>query len=140
MSYFEVVCRCGHVGNGKYVLKSFAVYAKNAKSAARKARQIPRVKHHNKHAIESVTEIDEERFREIIDMNYLDPYFQCCNKTEQKAVCDDLEIKIDYSLTGPEIEEDRDSVSRRVIYSGKSKIKNPRKFVRLYDFSEGIAI
>lgn len=132
MAFFEVVCRCGHVGNGKYVLKPFAVIADSAKTAARIARDIPRVKHHNKHAIESVVEIDADRFNEICYQNSMDPYFRCRNKKEQKSACD-LEILIDDRFTN--VEDASDSISRKAIYSGKTKIKNPRKFYRYHQYS-----
>lgn len=135
MRFFEVVCRCGHVGNGKYVLKSFAVYAKNAKEAARKARDIPRVKHHNKHAIESVKEVDEYRFREITYINDMDPYFHCRNKQEQKATCD-LQIMIDSTLINLEVNK-ADCKNTKAVYAGKTRIKNPYKFYKLNRYSFG---
>ena len=131
MTFFEVVCRCGHVGNGKYVLKSFPVFARDAKDAARRARNIPRVKHHNKHVIEKVIEIDEYRYREIEFLNDMDPYFHCRNKKQQKAVCD-LQVMVDDSLVNVERNRTSDAISRRPVYSGKTKIKNPRKFYKYH--------
>ena len=131
MAFFEVVCRCGHVGNGKYVLKSFPVFARDAKETARKARNIPRVKHHNKHAIEEVIRIDEFRYEEIREQNHMDPYFQCRNKREQNAVCD-LQVIVDWSLVNPDPYRTDDAISRRPVYSGKTKVKNPRKFYKYH--------
>jgi len=138
MALYEVVCRCGHVGNGKYVLKSFAVCGKDAKDAARRAREIPRVKHHNKHAIESVKQIDEYRFCEIQYANEMDPYFACRNKREQWAVCD-LNVFVDDAMVELEVKRSNDSRSKKTLYSGKTKIKNPRKFIRFQSDDYGYA-
>lgn len=134
MAYYEVVCRCGHVGNGNYVLKSFAVYGESRKEAARTARYIPRVKHDNKHVIEDVIEVDKYRFQELILLNNMDPYFRCRNKRQQRAICD-LQICRDEALLKAEqnyANNRDDSVSRKVIYQGKKKIKNPHKFYKHY--------
>ena len=132
MEFYEVICRCGHVGNGNYVLKSFAVFARNRKDAARRARSIPRVKHHNKHAIEDVIEVDEYRFLEIQYLNDMDPYFHCNNKREQKATCD-LEVLRDDRLVNIELRRTGDAISRKAVYSGKTKIKNPHKFYKYHE-------
>ena len=77
MKYYEVEAKCGHVGRKNYVLKNFPVMAENGRKAAEKTRGRPRVKHHHKDAIRKVTEIDETRYLELMNINRADPYFQC---------------------------------------------------------------
>lgn len=90
--FFEVVAKCGHVGRNFYVLKTFALSASSRKDAAEKARSLPRVKHHYKDAIRSVSEISYERFSEICRENDNDPYLHCTSIQEQRDLCSDMEI------------------------------------------------
>ncbi len=57
MKYFEVEAKCGHVGRCNCVWIRFAVVAANGKDAAKKAREIGRVKHDHPNAIGYVKEI-----------------------------------------------------------------------------------
>ena len=74
LGYFEVLAKCGHVGRKHYVLKRFAIRAESANEAARITRNIPRVKHHHKDAIRSVTAVTPERYAEIVRENSADPF------------------------------------------------------------------
>ena len=66
---YIVSTKCGHVGNNKYIVIDFAVSAKSAKEAAGIARNIPRVKHHWKNAIEEVREVTPEEYYNQININ-----------------------------------------------------------------------
>ena len=83
--YYCVTAKCGHVGKNFYLLKSFAIEAEDGKEAAAKVRFLPRVKHHHKDAIKSVTKIDEQSYLDLIEFNANDPYFKCVNIYEQKV-------------------------------------------------------
>jgi hypothetical protein len=92
MGYFKVMAKCGHVGKNKYILKWFYVRAEDGKDAARKVRQISRVKHHQKDAIREVCEISLEEFSLGIRIMGYDMYFNVHNSREQRmfnAVDDD---------------------------------------------------
>ena len=82
--YFKVIARCGHVGNKFYILIEFHCRAENAKEAAKKIRNSPRVKHHHKFAISSVQEISEVEFLEGCRKMRENPFFKCHNPQEQR--------------------------------------------------------
>jgi len=88
IKYFKVVAKCGHVGRNQYIPQSFAVMAESGEEAAKKTRNIPRVKHHKKDAILSVEEITFEQYLEIKELNDNNPYFKCSSKQDQKRLCD----------------------------------------------------
>ncbi|MBQ8932670.1 MAG: hypothetical protein IJ061_00115 [Lachnospiraceae bacterium] len=92
MNYYEVSTKCGHVGRGKYVIRTFPVIAEDGRQAAEKARYMPRVKHDHKDAILSVVLIDSERYEELRIINSQDPYLRCKNIQEQRANCIDLDL------------------------------------------------
>lgn len=129
---FEVCAKCGHVGRGRYVDKVFAVFASNAREAARIARDIPRVKHHKKDAITYVVEVDEIRFQEIIEQNVNDSYFACHSIQEQRSSCD-LNNVVDerYKYDSYYMDDDY-TESNRQYFSGKNKIRKPHKYHKYY--------
>ena len=86
--YFKVNAKCGHVGRRKFINIDFAVVASNAKEAAAKARMFGRVKHHYKDAINSVEEISQEEFTELVELLSNDPYISCDNIQEQRRIED----------------------------------------------------
>ena len=59
MCKYEVICKCGHVGKQHYIEISFPIIAENGREAAKKARYLPRVKHHHKDAIINVRKITD---------------------------------------------------------------------------------
>ena len=130
-SYYEVTCKCGHVGKAKYIPVAFGVKANSGKEAAQIARNIPRVKHDHKDCIISVYEISLERYNELKYINNNDSYLKCKNIQEQKRL--DLEYRL---------EEDSHSVKKEYIKSDytsctfkKKTIKKPKKyFNHIYDF------
>ena len=84
--YYAVCCKCGHVRQNHYIEITFAVIASNGKEAAKKARQIARVKHNKKYAILSCKEIFKEEFDVINEKNRNDPYLKCKNVQEQRMI------------------------------------------------------
>lgn len=89
---FIVDAVCGHVGNGNYVIKSFAIEAENAKEAAAKGKTIPRVKHHYKYVIQNVRDVSFEEYLIQRLKNEFDLYFHVGNSSEQKRLCNDLDV------------------------------------------------
>lgn len=88
MMFYEVKARCGHVGRGRYIVKSFYLCAESAKEAASIARRMPRVKHHWKHAIEEVKNVTLMDFSAGVIRTEFDPYFQMRNSSDQKRLPD----------------------------------------------------
>ena len=87
MKYYEVEAKCGHVGRNNYIIKKFYVCANDGKDAALKVRYSPRVKHHHKDAIKSVTEIDYDSYIFGLNARKNDPYFLVHNSLEQRIAC-----------------------------------------------------
>lgn len=125
--YFEVVAKCGHVGRGHYVPISFAIEARDGKEAARIARQLPRVKHHHKHAILSVSKINFERYQEIIREHHNDPYLRCRSKHEQIKI-ENLEDRTLIDPRNQRVKYDKKERQERVAY----KLKKNRILDKLY--------
>lgn len=82
--YFKVVARCGHVGMNYYLPNDFFCCAENAREAARKIRNSPRVKHDHKFAIFTVQEISEAEFFEGCRIMRGNAFFKCQNQQEQR--------------------------------------------------------
>lgn len=95
MKYYEIEAKCGHVGRSNYIIKKFYVCANNGREAAMKARLLPRVKHHHKDAIRSVSNISYEEYVEGLDNINNDSYFLVHSSTEQRLMCNfrDGEVK-----------------------------------------------
>ena len=72
--YYRVKTKCGHVGVNNCIWIDFAIMAASGKEAAKKARELPRVKRHQKYAIDSVVEISLEEFNVLKEENENDPY------------------------------------------------------------------
>ena len=88
MNYYLVKTKCGHVGRAKFIPIIFPVIADNGKEAAKKARQIARVKHNHKDAILDVQRVTLEEFECQLTINDNDPYLHVKNKQEQKKIVD----------------------------------------------------
>ncbi len=82
--YYRVQAKCGHVGKNYYVLKNFYIRAESGKEAAKKARELPRVKHHHKDAIREVVEICFEDYLSGMQLNDSDMYFKSTSPKEQR--------------------------------------------------------
>ena len=73
-NYYLVETKCGHVGSFAYIPITFPVIAESGKDAARLARNIPRVKHHNKFAIINVHKVTLAEYEQQVEFNKYDPY------------------------------------------------------------------
>lgn len=138
LEMFEAVCKCGHVGRGKYIRVPFPIKAESRKDAARIARDMPRVKHHHKDAILNVIKIDLRRYKELKWENDHDEYLHCKNIQEQNQI-DISDRLID--------EEERDiypihkDENDKPFYCSKQQLRNPKKYMtRYYDFEDYIDI
>ena len=88
--YYAVKTKCGHVRRKKYIEITFAIVAESKKEAARKGREMPRVKHDHPMAILDVLEINYEEYLELVEINSNNPYLKCKNKQEQNINCPDI--------------------------------------------------
>ena len=91
---YAVIAKCGHVGLGYYIPIEFAVVASSKEEAAALARQLPRVKHHHKDAIQEVREVSMEEYLVIVERNNHDPYLKCKNIQQQKLVFNIIEPRL----------------------------------------------
>ena len=94
MNYYAVKTMAGHVGKGKYIEITFPVYAEDGREAAKRARWIPRVKHHNKHCILEVRKITLEEYNELIEENKKNPYLSCSSNQELRRLIPNIEEEV----------------------------------------------
>lgn len=87
MKYFLVTCKCGHIGLGKYIEKTFPIVANSGKEAAKIARKKGRVKHHDKYAIRSVKTLTRDEYYEQVRIHKADEYFNVHSVQEQRIKC-----------------------------------------------------
>ena len=130
-NYYKVKCKCGHVGRSHYIAIDFPVAASSGKEAAEIARKIPRCKHHHKDCILEVTKISYEEYICIYKDNNEDPYLKCGSIQEQRDI-DISDRLVEESRSEPIAREG----SRRRVFSGKTKIRNPKKFIKFNWFEE----
>ncbi len=116
--FYAVEAKCGHVGRHYCIVITFPIKAESGKEAAKIAREIPRVKHDHKDAIQSVRRITEEEYLSLTQQNSQDDYLQCKNIQEQRVRCADLgnRIIVDSYFYEDKRKEDRD---QRLIYKKK---------------------
>ena len=134
-NYYAVKCKCGHVGRNHCILVTFPVVAESGKDAALIARNIPRCKHHHKDCIREVIKISYEEFMLIKKANDNDPYlkFDCIQKQREL----DLSGRI-INEDKPNFVKSKKEETNKRIYSGKIKIKHPKKYFR-FNCSQTIA-
>ena len=82
MKYYLVKAKCGHVGIGKYISKTFPVVASSKVEAASKIKRYRKVKKHLKDLIESVEEVTCEEYLKQKDLNKDDLYLHSHTKQE----------------------------------------------------------
>lgn len=82
----------GHVGRENAVIKSFAITATGPKEAVAVCRDIPRVKHHFKFAIQKVRKVSLEQYLIQRTWNAFDPYLTATNIQEQNCIEEDLPL------------------------------------------------
>ena len=133
MRLYQVSAKCGHVGRSNYVIKDFPVKAQDGREAAKLVRSFPRVKHHQKDAILDVVEISVEEFEGLRERNSNDPYFQCTNVQEQRMY---------EEIVYPEFQEEKPErrTSAKNVYLGKELLRNPKKYIRNFYYTERYAI
>ena len=90
MKYFMVTAKCGHVGKNNYFKGTLFLKAEDGKEAARIARECPRVKHDQKDAILSVTEINSIIFEAGREMNHKIHYYTCETIQEQRQYMSEI--------------------------------------------------
>ncbi|MDD6486522.1 MAG: hypothetical protein PUF61_06245 [Spirochaetales bacterium] len=90
MKYYEVHAKCGHVGRNNYYEGILYIWAENGKKAAAIARKMPRVKHDQKDAILSVTEISKFNYEQGLQAQKNSAYWTSMNVQEQRMNCPEL--------------------------------------------------
>ena len=134
--YFAVTVKFGHVGQHKFIIKTVPVAAESGKEAAYKARWMPRVKHHDKHAIINVKEIDLETYLILMIEKSTDPYFQCKSIQEQRTECADIEADVQYIDDGIDYEKRRANRKSKIDFQkrkNKAVIRNCYFMMRNYE-------
>ncbi len=127
--FFKVTAVCGHVGRKNGLLKDFAINTNSAEDAAKIARDLPRVKHHNKKAIRQVVEITREEYFELLDKNRKDPYFSCTSIQDQNKTCEDIRLSVIKMKTEKDYTETRDE---RLKYKFKKRRSLEKDFKNYY--------
>ena len=127
MRYFMVTAKCGHVGKDFYIPIDFPIRADSAKEAAAAARSLPRVKHHHKDAILSVTEVSYADYEDLRYVNSFDPYLHCRCIQDQRAEYDAVYNRI---VEEARPERRAKEISERPIFSGKERIRNARRYAK----------
>jgi len=77
---YAVLCKCGHVGRDRYMPIWFPVIASSKREAAEIAREIPRVKHGHKDAIQELKQICLNEYLDLERRNREDPYLHAKSK------------------------------------------------------------
>ena len=133
--FYSVKCKCGHTGSRMYYIAiDFPVKADNGRDAATIARQMPRCKHNHKDCVLEVKEISFKDYKELYKKNGNDPYFKCNSIQEQKRHnLSDRLIEDPHYFELREKEEREEPKKQR--FFGKTKIRNPKRFVRNYDLA-----
>lgn len=133
--YYAVKCKCGHVGRDCYIPIEFAVIASSKKEAAEIGRNIPRCKHHHKDCILNVRELSYQEYIKLNKDNANDPYLHCKSIQEQSLF--DLSDRL---VADPHYRDENSrkekEVQKHTIFQGKERIRNPKKFVKLYELKE----
>ncbi|WP_443738690.1 hypothetical protein [Treponema sp.] len=94
MKYYKVTAKCGHVGKGFYYPGDLFIKADNGRTAAKVAREMPRVKHDHKDAILNVVEIDYDAYLLGKEVAKTNPYFTCESIQDQYIYWDEIEAQI----------------------------------------------
>lgn len=133
--YYAATVKMGHVGQGKFIIKTIAIKAESRKEAAYKARWTPRVKHHNKHAVIDVKEIDLEAYLLLNLETSLDPYFHCENIQDQREMCGDIKDEIQELYSEIDYEKRREKRKERILFQQKKNkcfYRGEKYFERTY--------
>jgi hypothetical protein len=129
--WFLVTAKCGHVGRERYLPVTFAVIAQNARQAAAKARQYPRVKRHHKDAILRVEEIDKQTYLAAIEQNNNDPYLRCRSRREQSPYEKQIQTRTLPETASMPVRKEQEG---KTLYLGKTPLRSPRAFLRNHSY------
>ena len=126
--YYAVETMCGHVGRNKFIRITFPIWAESGKKAAAIAKQMPRVKKHQKDVILDVKRISEKEYYEILEINKDDPYLHIHCIQDQRRYCPAIANRIETIQNDSEayraVEEKR--TSKKQFYDEKKRIRNER--------------
>jgi hypothetical protein len=129
MNFYKVDVMFGHVGKGKYVIKSVPIKAENGRDAAKKARNMARVKRHRKDAIREVKLISNEEFNLLKIEHENDNYFKVTCIQDQRALCPELVHQIE-AFDERDIEQQKiDDKKRRALR--KKKVEYIQKIKKI---------
>ena len=91
--HYLVCAKFGHVGKGYYIPKKVPLIANNKKAAARKVKNMPRVKKNIKDNIFEVQEISHEEYMKALKEYKGDKYFKCHNIQQQNRLYPDWKFQ-----------------------------------------------
>ena len=132
MKYWKVIAKCGHVRKNRYILKTFYIKAINGSEAARIVRGMSRVKHDQKYAIRSVTQIDQEEWKEGLEQNREDPYFSCRSIQEQRRLCEGIDYETFYEEK-PEPYRKKTHARKHLIHGQREKEWKKERSMKDYE-------
>lgn len=112
-NYYLVEVMCGHVGAFAYIPVVFPVIAENGKEAAKIARSIPRVKHHNKYAILNVRKVSYEEYLLQKENNDSDAYLNWHENGCTDEYTEEIFNRIVYMDVNPYIPKRKKERSKR---------------------------
>ena len=139
--YFSVKTKCGHVGKYHCVWINFAIYAETAKEAARKVREIGRVKRHHKDFINSIEKLDFDTFMKLKAQNNADPYLHCKSVQEQRTI-EGFEERIEldeYNIARFSKKTTKKESLEFRIKRANAKEKSHKRALKEYFYEEAIA-
>lgn len=125
--FYRVDTKCGHVRKNYYMPIGFAIRAESAKEAAKIARNMPRVKHHHKDAIQNVQEISWEDYHSLRKQNDLNPYLHCKNVQEQRLIQAYIDQNIEEEGKKNVREKKKNEEYR--YYIGKQQVRNIKRYI-----------
>ena len=120
--YYVVTAKCGHVGRGNCIFIDFPTRANTGEEAAQIIKDTPRVKHDHPDCIQSVEEVEIEKYYISVAINNCDPYLSCTNIQEQRQI-DDIDDKVEV--------DSRLEKLREIQKARKEKVKFKRKQTRI---------
>jgi len=127
------------VGLRYFIPITFVVKAADAKEAAKRAREIGRVKHDHTDAILGVREITEFEAGRIRKELKRDPYMKAGNKAQMKAM---LPLIADRLVEDPHFEKthggyrSEDRRTDKELFHHKTRIRHPKAYARMYGADE----
>lgn len=134
MNFYIVTAKCGHVGKNYYIAIDFPIKAHSKSSAAKIARNIPRVKHDHKDAILDCREVSEEEYNKQVEINNNNPYLKCMSIRDQNMLCDLHDMLIPETRQEQQAvkkEQEKEQRKNRVAFKLKKQKINSNEHLRL---------